>query len=116
MLSGISAVTLPAVIGEAAALDIMLTGRRLGADEAFRLGLITGIAGDPFAAALETATRMAANSPDAMRITKRLVLAERTRRFREHRALIDASRTNVTESTEYHAVVAGENATGRMRS
>jgi enoyl-CoA hydratase len=114
MLSGISAVTLPAIVGEAAALDIMLTGRRLTATEALRLGLITEISTDPFAAALHTATMLASNSPAAMRITKRLILAERVRRVREHRALVERSRTDVTASAEYHAVVAGD-AASRMR-
>lgn len=115
MLSGISAVTLPALVGEAVALDIMLTGRRLTAAEALRLGLITSIDDDPLTAARKTAQALAANSSSAMRITKRLILAERVRRVHEHRALIERSRTDVTDSAEYHAVVAGDPAVGRMR-
>jgi enoyl-CoA hydratase len=114
MLSGVSAVTLPAIVGEAAALDIMLTGRRMDANEALRLGLITAIDDDPLGAALRIADAMAANSSAAMRITKRLILAERLRRVREHHALIERSRTDVTASAEYHAVVAGD-AAARMR-
>ena len=115
MLSGISAITLPAIVGEAAALDIMLSGRRFDAAEAYRLGLLTAIDDDPLAAALTAARVLAANSSAAMRITKRLILAERVRRVREHFALVEQSRTDVTGSAEYHAVVAGEASTGRMR-
>jgi enoyl-CoA hydratase/carnithine racemase len=115
MLSGISAITLPAIVGEAAALEIMLTGRRLSATEAHRLGLITEISDEPLTAAFATARSLAANSSAAMRITKRLILAERVRRVREHRALVERSRIDVTASAEYHAVVAGSPSTGRMR-
>src|SRR6202007_2668794 len=47
MISGVSAVTLPGLIGEAAALDLMLSGRTIGADEAKRIGLVHEIAADP---------------------------------------------------------------------
>jgi enoyl-CoA hydratase/carnithine racemase len=115
MLSGFSAVTLPAIVGEAVALDIMLTGRRLTAAEALRLGVITSIDDDPLVAAKKTARVLAANSPAAMRMTKRLILAERVRRVREHRALVEHSRTGVTDSAEYRAIVKGDPAVGRMR-
>src|SRR6185437_7816269 len=90
MISGVSAVTLPALIGEAAALDLMLSGRIVAADEAKSIGLIHDIAAQPFEAAMALARTLAANSPRAVALTKQLVLAERTRRLREHKQLIDA--------------------------
>jgi enoyl-CoA hydratase len=40
------------VIGLGAALDLLLTARRINADDALRLGLVTRLAGDPVNAAL----------------------------------------------------------------
>jgi len=115
MLSGISAITLPGIVGEAVALDLMLSGRMIDAAEALRLGLIHAVAADPFADALDAARRLAANSTRAVRITKRLVLAERTRRVREHLGLVDQSRLDVTDSDEFRSVVAGDAGAGRIR-
>jgi enoyl-CoA hydratase/carnithine racemase len=115
MLSGITAVTLPAIVGEAHALDVMLSGRAFAAPEALRLGLVTQLADDPFAEALEAARRLAANSSLAMRFTKRLILADRKRRLRDHYAMIDKARLGVTGSSEYREVVAGAVGRGRAR-
>ena len=43
---------LPERVGLAAAEDLLLSGRSIGADEAFRIGLVTEVADDPEAAAL----------------------------------------------------------------
>jgi enoyl-CoA hydratase/carnithine racemase len=43
---------LPRLVGEAAALEMFLTGKRVGAEEAFKIGLVDLIADDPLAAAL----------------------------------------------------------------
>jgi enoyl-CoA hydratase len=119
MLSGVSAVTLPGIIGEAAALDIMLSGRLVDAQEAARLGLVHRVVdGDTaeaaFAGALELARGLVANSALAMMLTKRLVLAERRRKVLEHAALIDEARTAVTGSTEFADVVNRNAGAGRM--
>lgn len=45
---------LPRLIGEAAALEIFLTGKRVSANEALRIGLIEKIADDPLPAAMES--------------------------------------------------------------
>ncbi|MEM0976154.1 MAG: crotonase/enoyl-CoA hydratase family protein [Pseudomonadota bacterium] len=55
------------------AKELIMTGRMLDAAEAKELGLITRIAEDPYAAALEWAREMAAFSPDAVAQSKRLV-------------------------------------------
>ncbi len=55
------------------ARDIVLTGRRFSGTEAAELGLVTRLADDPHAAALEMARGLAASSPDAIRAGKRLL-------------------------------------------
>jgi enoyl-CoA hydratase len=119
MLSGVSAVTLPGIVGEAAALDIMLSGRVFDAAEAARLGLLSRLVdADGGAAALEAALALArtllGNSSLAMALTKRLILAERRRKAQDHAALIDAARIAVTASTEFAEVVNRTDGAGRM--
>jgi enoyl-CoA hydratase/carnithine racemase len=69
---------LPDVVGEAAARDLLLTGRVVDADEALRLGLVSRVIdSDAFGAAvLEAATGIAGNAPIATRYTK-VALASR---------------------------------------
>jgi enoyl-CoA hydratase/carnithine racemase len=43
---------LPQLIGEAAALEMFFTAKRVGAHEALRIGLIDSVADDPLAAAI----------------------------------------------------------------
>lgn len=95
MLSGFSAITLPTLIGEAAALDIMLSARSFDAEEALRLGLINRIAEDPHSAALELAAQLAGHSAKAMEWTKALLLAQRKRHLTTHMALVDQARQDV---------------------
>ena len=61
---------LPRVVGTAVALDILLTGRIVGADEALALGLVSRVVDDVVAAAVETATAIAANPPQATQTTR----------------------------------------------
>jgi enoyl-CoA hydratase len=62
---------LPRLIGPAAAADLLYTGRLIGAEEAFRLGLVGRIAGEDFESVVEeTATQIAANGPLAIRALK----------------------------------------------
>ena len=62
-------VRLPRLIGHARALDLILTGRSLGADEAYGMGLITRIVDDGAAldAALALAAEMASYPQTALR-------------------------------------------------
>ncbi|MBK5009800.1 enoyl-CoA hydratase/isomerase family protein [Pseudomonas sp. S60] len=95
MLSGFSAITLPTLVGEAAALDIMLSARSFDAEEALRLGLVNRIAEDPHAAAVELAAQLAGHSAKAMAWTKTLLLAQRKRHLTAHMALVDQARQDV---------------------
>ena len=64
-------------IGTNRALDLILTGRRLGADEAFALGLVDRLVltGAAWPAARELALEIARHSPVSLRAAKRAVRA-----------------------------------------
>ncbi len=66
---------LPRLIGESNALYLMLTGTRIDADEAFRLGLVSKVVDDKelLPHALEIASQIAKNAPLSVRAIKRLV-------------------------------------------
>lgn len=67
---------LPHVVGEAAARDLLLTGRVVDADEALRLGLVSRVV-EPASflnEVLETAAQVAATAPIASRLTKLALL------------------------------------------
>jgi enoyl-CoA hydratase len=63
---------LPRLIGAARSHELMLTGRRVNADEALRIGLITDVVeGDALLArALEAASQIASLTPWGVRLTK----------------------------------------------
>ena len=115
MLSGVSAITLPGLIGEPAALDLMLTGRLIDAPEALALKLVGKIAPDPYEEALTLARQIAANSARAVALTKDLILADRRLRIAEIAPQIDQARLAVTDSDEYGDVVKGKEGSGRVR-
>ena len=64
--------TLPEVVGPAHARDLLLTGRMIGAEEAFRMGLVSSVTPDEefLDSVLETAAGIAATAPIASRLTK----------------------------------------------
>jgi enoyl-CoA hydratase len=67
---------LPNVVGEAAARDLLLTGRVVDADEALRLGLVSRVV-EPAVFlddVLATAAQVAATAPVASRLTKLALL------------------------------------------
>ena len=82
-------VTLPAAVGRQAAADLLLTGRRVGGDEALTLGLCDRLAGDDDvrAEALRYAGELAASGPlavRAIRATLRRGLVAEVRAAMEH--------------------------------
>ena len=64
--------TLPNVVGEAHARDLLLTGRMIGADEALRIGLVSSVTPDELflEQVLDAAAEIAATAPIASRLTK----------------------------------------------
>ena len=93
-------VRLPRLIGAGAARDLLFTGRRVEADEAYRLGLFDRLVGaaELVATADDIAARIAANAPLAVRALKRALVegagqpdAVAHRIAREHRQPLDAT-------------------------
>lgn len=66
---------LPRAVGVSMAMTLMLTGDRIDADEAYRIGLVSGLydSADLMPAALALAGRIAGNAPLSVRAIKRVV-------------------------------------------
>ncbi len=65
--------SLPKLMRADTAMELIMTGRVLDADEALSLGLITRIADNPITAALEFSQNLTTKSPDALAASKKLV-------------------------------------------
>ena len=93
--------------GEKAALDLVLTGRTVGAAEALRLGLVSRVVPDEELdrAAAALGSELAAAAPSAIALTKRLFMELDGRTFREGIAL--GARTNALARTtpEFRAAI-----------
>lgn len=64
--------TLPRLLSIDVAKELTFTGRIVSGSEASALGLVTRVADDPLASALELANEIAQKSPDAVQAAKRL--------------------------------------------
>lgn len=94
---------LPRAVGQAVALDAILTGEPIDAQRAFALGLVSRLVepGDALAEALRVAERIAAAAPLAVRASRRVVRAAvtgddedlRAMSTREFDALLDSADT-----------------------
>ena len=73
--SGSGTQRLPRLVGRGRALDLLLTGRTIGAAEALRIGLVEHVVPDEqlLERAFEMASQIAANSAPAVAATKRCV-------------------------------------------
>lgn len=71
----VAAALLPRLVGRPRALDLILTGRTLGAEEALRAGLVSRVFGaaDFDAATAAVLSELAALSPPVLRLAKRAV-------------------------------------------
>jgi enoyl-CoA hydratase len=69
---------LPRAIGSGRAFELMLTGRKVDAEEAVRIGLANRVVDDErlLDEALQTAALMAANSPWGVRMTKQVMWSQ----------------------------------------
>lgn len=85
-LAGVAAVTLPRLMPIGAVMELMMTGNRLGAADAHRLGLVQQLHSQDelLASAIATADRMSRFSPSALWGTKRVVRYWRNRGLDEH--------------------------------
>jgi E-phenylitaconyl-CoA hydratase len=75
LLHGYGAYRLPQIVGLSHAMELLLTGRFIDADEALRIGLVSRVvpADDLLATAEQIARTIAANGPTAVPMTKELV-------------------------------------------
>jgi len=64
---------LPRIVGHGAASEIMLTGNLVDAEWASRIGLVSRVADDPVASALELGEDITRNSPFGVRMTKEVL-------------------------------------------
>ena len=64
---------LPRIVGRTRALELLLSGRRLGANEAHRMGLVTQVSTQPATAARAVAAELCEKGPIALRLAKEAV-------------------------------------------
>ena len=97
MISAVSALHLPQVIPSALALEMLLIGRNISAEEAWRWGLVNAVVDDVAAEAERWAVTIAGYSPAAVQATKRLA----TFSSEAERSEIEAVRAMVETHDDY---------------
>lgn len=97
------ALRLPRILGGGAARDLLFTGRRVDADEAYRLGLVDRLVGPEsvLETALELAASIAANAPLAVRALKRALAVSDGRPHKAARELVNDLRATLDDSADY---------------
>ncbi|MFT4021324.1 MAG: enoyl-CoA hydratase/isomerase family protein [Acinetobacter sp.] len=101
-LSGFSAITLPLLVGESRALDLMLTGRQFTAQEAHLWGLVNEISNEPLEAAVALAKKLSTDhSYRAASWTKKLILLNRNHQLNNYLNEVDQARSLVAEQAPY---------------
>ena len=97
------ALRLPPIVGSGAARDLLFTGRRIAAEDAFRLGLVDRIApaGSVVETAAELAASIAANAPLAVRAVKRALEESHGSRPDEARRAVNALRAALDSTADY---------------
>ncbi|ARU93035.1 enoyl-CoA hydratase/isomerase family protein [Tatumella citrea] len=103
MLSGFSAITLPLLVGESRALDLMLTGRKFTAQQSLDWGLVNALSEQPRESAIELARQLSTDKvAQAAGWTKHLILSERRRQLDLYFSEIDKARLLVTKQSVSH--------------
>lgn len=94
---------LPRIIGGGTARDLLFTGRRLTAEEAFRLGLIDRLvtAESVLESAAELAGSIAANAPLAVQAVKRALAESHAASFDDARRAVNALRAALDNTDDY---------------
>ncbi|MFV2176885.1 enoyl-CoA hydratase-related protein [Actinomadura sp. LOL_016] len=102
LASGGGLVRLPGIVGSRRALHLLLTGDPIDAATALQWGLVNQVvrSSETLAAAIELASRVAANAPLAVRASKALVHVSAGLAEREAWALNDASHEEITKSDD----------------
>jgi enoyl-CoA hydratase/carnithine racemase len=97
------ALRLPRIVGSGAARDLLFTGRRITAEDAFRLGLVDRLAPaeSVVEAAVELADSIAANAPLAVRAVKRALEESQGRRPDEARHRVNELRAALDSTADY---------------
>ena len=101
-------VTLPRLVGEQRALDLLLTGRRVHADEAATLGLVDAVATLDQAdeTALAKAADLAANAPLAMRAIRQTLREGLVDQIRDAVAMEAAEQRKLFQTADFREGVA----------
>jgi len=97
------ALRLPRIVGSGAARDLLFTGRRITAEDAFRLGLVDRLAPaeSVVEAAVDLAAAIAANAPLAVRAVKRALEESQGRQPAEARRGVNALRAALDSTADY---------------
>jgi enoyl-CoA hydratase/carnithine racemase len=94
---------LPRIVGSGAARDLLFTGRQIGADEAFRLGLLDRLVAphEVLPTAIELAAAIAGNAPLAVRAVKRALIESEGRPHAEARHKVNTLRMSLDGTSDY---------------
>ncbi|MGH1490021.1 MAG: enoyl-CoA hydratase/isomerase family protein [Acidimicrobiales bacterium] len=92
---------LPKIVGPALAFDLMMTGRRIGADQAREMGLLSEVVdhSDLIDSALKLADALAENSPMAISMTKEVMWANLHASSLDHALALESRSQVMTRNT-----------------
>lgn len=97
------ALRLPRIVGDGVARDLLFTGRRVTAEQAFRLGLVDRLAPPEsvLEAASELAAEITANAPLAVRAVKRALEESHGQPLADARRTVNALRAALDDTEDY---------------
>ena len=97
------ALRLPRIVGGGVARDLLFTGRRVTAEEAFRIGLVDRLVAPQsmLGSASELAASIVANAPLAVRGVKRALEESHARPLQDARSAVSALRATLDSTADY---------------